>query len=446
VVLDRAEGTIVLIGLPQAATVAINGEDARPTWPMGQRAVDLQDISSAPRLTVSPGLYTVSVSAGTLGVFETSLSVADTQVAEVPVELRAGVTLLGVLGGDRVNARNLTRSLSETLSGLDDWMLVDKSEPGAALAARLGLDAATLREYAELPGVAVDWVGLQAAADRETPGSIYVLGVLSDDTWADEADLWVFPAAPGPARPDRLRVSLNDTEAVELFASNFSNPMPFERPWFGALMIDSEAAHGPVIVEVTEGGPAAAAGLQVGDTVVSIADAAVGSVRDVNDVFAAATPGSAMAVQVQRAAGTQIVELTLGTSPAVISPSEPGLVYSLISAALSRRLSGGEMEGPRWVLEMNRAAVLIHTGAWEAALDALRRIEDAPTGPGLGQAAIDYWLGIALSALGPNYNDSAIQLFQRAAAAPGGRLFHNDGPFVAPRARARLEALGAGGD
>jgi hypothetical protein len=446
VVLDRAQGTLVLVGLPQGASVTVNGEPARPTWPLGQRAAELQDAESAPRLTLTPGEYTVSVSAGTLGVFETTLSLADTQVAEVPISLRAGVTLLGVLGGDRVNARNLTEALTSTLSGLEDWVLVDKSATGVELAEGLDISAPLLREHADLPGVAVDWVGLQAAADRETPGSLYVLGVLSDDTWADAADLWVFPAAPGPARPDRLRVSLTDTAAVELFASNFTSPMPFERPWLGALMIDSMAAAGPLVVNVTEAGPAAAAGLQVGDTIVSIAETAVSSVRDANEVFAAATPGTTLAVQVQRSTGTAILELNLGTSPAVISPSEPGLVYSLISAALSRRLSGGELSGPRWVLEMNRAAVLIHTGAWEAALDALRRIEDAPTGPGLGQAAIDYWLGIALSALGPNYNDSAIQLFQRAAAAPDGRLFHNDGPFVAPRARARLEALGAGGD
>ncbi len=446
VVLDRAEGTIVLLGLPQGAAVTVNGETARPTWPLGQRASEQQDAGSAPRLVLSPGEYTISVAAGTLGVFETTLPLADTQIAEVPISLRAGVTLLGVLGGDRVNARNLTRALTDRLSSLEDWTLVDKSDPGAALVEGLGIDAPLLREHAEVPGVHVDWEGLQAAADRETPGSIYVLGVLSDDTWADEADLWVWPAAPGPASPDRLRVSLNDTAAVELFASNFTSPMPFERPWFGALMIDSEAAAGPLIVDVTEGGPAAAAGLQVGDTIVTIAGSAVGSVKAVNEVFAGAIPGAALAVQVQRAAGTEIVELILGTSPAVISPSEPGLVYSLISAALSRTLSGGEMSGPRWVLEMNRAAVLIHTGAWEAALDALRRIEGAPTEPGLGQAAIDYWLGIALSALGPNYNDSAIQLFRRAAAAPGGRLFHNDGPFVAPRARARLESLGADGN
>ena len=446
VVLDRTEGTLVLLGLPQEAAVTVNGATATPTWPQGQRASEQQDADSAPRVLLSPGEYTILVSAGTRGVFETTLSLEDTQVAEVPITLRAGVTLLGVLGGDRVNAGNLTRVLTESLSRLENWTLLDKSAPGAVLVEGLGINAQILREHAETPGAQVDWEGLQVAADRETPGSIYVLGVLSDDTWANEADLWVWPAAPGPASPDRLRVPLSDPAAVELFASNFVRPMPFERPWFGALMIDSDAATGPLVIDVTEGGPAAAAGLLVGDAIVTIGGTTVGNVRDASEVIARANPGAALAIQVQRETGTEIVELTLGTSPAVISPHEPDLVYSLISVALSSSLSGGEMVMPRWVLEMNRGAVLIHTGAWEAALDALRRIENAPVGPGLGQAAIDYWLGIALSALGPSYNDSAIQLFRSAAEAPGGRLFHNDGPFVAPRARARLEALGAGGN
>jgi hypothetical protein len=53
-------------------------------------------------------------------------------------------------------------------------------------------------------------------------------------------------------------------------------------------------------------------------------------------------------------------------------------------------------------------------------------------------------LGIALTALGPSYRDAAVQAFERAAAEPQARLFHNDGPYVAPRAAARLAALGGG--
>ena len=44
----------------------------------------------------------------------------------------------------------------------------------------------------------------------------------------------------------------------------------------------------------------------------------------------------------------------------------------------------------------------------------------------------------------PSRRSNAIDAFTRAAADPDARLFHNDGPWVAPRARARLTELGGG--
>ena len=77
---------------------------------------------------------------------------------------------------------------------------------------------------------------------------------------------------------------------------------------------------------------------------------------------------------------------------------------------------------------------------WDNAVRALREIR-APVGPWLGQAAVDYWLGIALSALGPTYTDTTRQAFTRASGVEGATLFYNEGPLIAPQARARLGAL-----
>jgi hypothetical protein len=139
-----------------------------------------------------------------------------------------------------------------------------------------------------------------------------------------------------------------------------------------------------------------------------------------------------------------VVEITLGSSPKVISPSDPELVYSVISASLAAEGADDSSDTPGWVVRLNEAAVLAHAGAWEEVVRMLRGIEDAPSGGGVGQAAVDYWLGIALTELGPTYRDRAIQAFERAAADPEARLFHNDGPWVAPRATARLAELGGG--
>jgi len=156
----------------------------------------------------------------------------------------------------------------------------------------------------------------------------------------------------------------------------------------------------------------------------------------------ATAAGTVVAVQVQRGAATQVVEITLGSSPRVISFSDPDLVYSVISASLAAEHTGDADAAPGWVVQLNQAAVLMHAGAWEDVVRMLRDIEDAPGGAGVGQATVDYWLGIALTALAPTYRPSAIDAFRRAAADPDARLFHNDGPWVAPRAAARLADLG----
>ena len=68
------------------------------------------------------------------------------------------------------------------------------------------------------------------------PGSVYVLGVLSDDLLATEASLWIWPAAPGPAQPELRIVRLDDDDALASIASTRSSGTPDGANWLrGAL-------------------------------------------------------------------------------------------------------------------------------------------------------------------------------------------------------------------
>ncbi len=53
----------------------------------------------------------------------------------------------------------------------------------------------------------------------------------------------------------------------------------------------------------------------------------------------------------------------------------------------------------------------------------------------------NYWLGLALSELGPDYIALARDSFESAAADRNGRLLHDDGALVWPLARARSSRL-----
>ena len=82
----------------------------------------------------------------------------------------------------------------------------------------------------------------------------------------------------------------------------------------------------------------------------------------------------------------------------------------------------------------------MRSGEWRRAAEALRGIE-APAGDGVGRATVEYLLGVTLLEVDrAAYRDTALGLIGRAAEGRA-RLESNDGPLLAPRARARLETL-----
>ncbi len=427
IVLEETSGDVVLEGLTAAAEVTIDGVAATPQWPAS---------GAAARLSLPPGTHLIEVSQGTTGVFATSVEVQDQQTKVVEVRLRPGLAFLGVLGGDERGSRDLRALLTAQLGAIDNWTVLDRTW-AAPVFESIQLTTDVLRAAAELPTGAPDWAEVQATMDREAPGTVYMLAVLNDDLLATYADLWIWTAAPGPPQPDRVRVGVESSADIAVLAGGFQTSALLAGTWLGALMVDVGDA--TVVISVTAGGPAESAGLRVGDRVVSIGGTVVAGAAAAGAIIDGATAGAALAVQVQRGAATEVIEVTLGSSPRVISFSDRALVYSVISASLAAEASGA---APSWVVQLNQAAVLMHAGVWDGAVRTLRGIEGAPSGPGVGESMVQYWLGIALTALGPGYRDSAAQAFQRAAAEPDARLFHNDGPWVAPRAVARLSELG----
>lgn len=432
VVLEETRGTVVLEGLPDGAEVTVDGAGATPQRPGGRG-------EGLPRLELSPGPHTIEVSQGTLGVFAASVDVVDQRSQTLQVRLRPGLAFLGVLGGDQRGVRELTELLVGTLGAIDNWTLLDRTSAEPAFAdANLTTDI--LRLAAVQPTPTPDWPAVQAEFDRQAPGSVYLLAVLNDDLLATHADLWIWSAAPGPPQPDRVTVRIGSSADIASLAGGFQTSAFLSGTWLGAQMVDVGDA--VMVTSVSAAGPAQSAGLMVGDRVVSIAGADITGAAAARRIVDATAAGTVVAVQVQRGAATQVVEITLGSSPRVISFSDPDLVYSVISASLAAEHTGDADAAPGWVVQLNQAAVLMHAGAWEDVVRMLRDIEDAPGGAGVGQATVDYWLGIALTALAPTYRPSAIDAFRRAAADPDARLFHNDGPWVAPRAAARLADLG----
>ncbi len=435
IVLQPQSGTLVLRSFPKDGTIKIDGRGVRPDNPG----------APVPEIGLLPGEYRLQVAAGPTRMFATDFSVADRQTVEVTVRLNPGLAFLGVLGGDEGRAADLARSLRLAFRASGSWALLDRGDVGPAILETAGFTAESARLAASSSGAAqLDYRALQRAVDRGAPGLIYAAAVLSDDLLPTHADVWIWAAAPGPARPERVRLTLGRQEEARQLVARFSPSFVLRRPWLGGLVVTSDAVPHPFVAYVTPQGPLEAAGVRTGDQIVAVARVPVFTGADVEARILAAETGETIDLGVQTSEGTRNVRVTLGASPRIYSEPIPGTLEPIAYTELALRLDE-QPASIAWVLRLNQALMLLRAGDYEGTVRALRDLRVPQNKNGVGQGTVDYYMGLALANAGGDYRELAIAALDRAAASGGARLGHHDGPWVAPRARARLLALGGGG-
>lgn len=435
IVLEEERGSLVFNEFPAGAEIRIDGETRRPDNPGARK----------PQVTLPPGSYHVTVAAGSSRMFSTQLRLADRQRMEIDVRLKPGMAFLGVLGGDEATASNLDQTLRLALADSGKWTLINRSAKAPQVLAGVGVTADALRTVeARSAGGArsgIDWKRVQQTVDREVPGLVYLVAVPSNDLVATHATLWIWPRSPGPSEPDRVRLPIGDPAALAELKESFNRTVRLERPWVGALVVDTDAAPHPVVVEVSPASPAEAAGLAIGDLIAGVAGVPVTSSAAFDERINAAEIGETLDLAVQSPGGPRPLELALGSSPDLLATRGEDL---LDSVAFTELVLLGERVSPdrSWIVELDQALILLRASEWAEAARRLRSIRAPQTSHGVGQATVDYLLGIALFGAGPDFLEGARQHFERASTTPGARLFHNDGAWVAPRAQARLTGLG----
>lgn len=436
IALEPMRGTVRLAGLMPQAVVSINGE---------QQARGAGDTAS---FDVPAGENTVTVDYRGVGRFVRRVDVGDGQAVGFEVELRPVLALLGVLGADEVSARDLEEGLQAFFRESEAWTVADETEAGPDLLAGSGFDVRRFRELGMASPTQigrVDWKPLQEACDRRIGASAYLVGVLSDDLFASSADLWILPAAPHLARPQKIRTRLGNRDTLFAALEPVGTRPRFVRPWLGVRLIETDAASGLVVLNVTDGSPAATAGLKPGELITEVGGTPVDRVAQLEAILRTAEPHTPLELEVSRGGTSRSVSLMLGSSPRVLPWTDPDTFYPLYLAWLEIEQTTGRSELEPWLVQLNQASALMGLGSWEEAIRLLRSIK-APSGGGVGQAMVDYWLGTALMRTDPaTYRDVALAAFTRAENAEGARLYHNDGPLIAPLARAGKKILTGGG-
>ena len=434
IVLEREEAVIGLTGLIEGATVLGNGRVLRPDWS-----------KSPPQVRLPPGAYDLSVTHGALGYFETSVVAADRRRIDIEIELRPALIYLGVLGDDPAGVRAMESAL-ESFRGAGAYSVLGRAAEGIAALAELGVDAETLRERATARRE-LDWNAIQEQVQARLPAALYFAAVLNDDLVADAVDLWWWPAAPGPARPDVRTVRIDsgrlEDGPLRRLAGALDPDLGRQTPRFGAVLIDSLTAGVPIVATVEPGGPAEEAGLRPAMEVLAIDGTAASSTLQLTAALEDLEPGGAVELEIQDRDTVFVLTVEPEWGWTGLDVFDPDL---LPSAAAARLLQELERSGdiPRWLLEFNLANLLLAGGDAAEAIRSLRTI-DAPGRSGLGRETVEYTVGLALQMLSDEgrdeYRARARAVFETLATAERGRLMSDAGPRVAPRARLQADAL-----
>lgn len=439
VVLESERAMLLLEGLPEDAMVYGNGREMRP------------DRSKfKPEVAVMPGRLGLVVTSGRQDYFETSVVVEDGAWLEVGVEMKPALAFLGTFGEDAAGLRAVASAI-EFLKDEGVHIVVDRTEQGRAVFAERGIDVSALRDWtaakSELP-----WHAIQARIQQETPAALYFAAVLNDDLAADSVDLWLWSAAPGPARPDVVSIDLRsgrfEGSALRRLARSLNPALEvgIQTPDLGVGLIESLKSDGLIVATVDPGGPAAAAGLLPGMEVEGI-EGEPASADQLTTALNRLQPGGGIEFAVggdEKEAAAVVIRPEWGWTQ--LDVLAPDLSRAAAAARLIREFDRAA-DAPRWLLELDLASLALAAGDPESAIRLLEAIE-APDRAGLGAETVRYTLGVALSDLADRGQDEERQrarsVFESLALTEHGRLYADEGPKVAPRARMRAAALAEG--
>lgn len=244
----------------------------------------------------------------------------------------------------------------------------------------------------------------------------------------------------GIAEPDVIELNLDQPDSVTTSLARLDRSLSFLAPSIGATVVDIVDVAGTVVAAVDANGPAARAGLQPGDIIVS-ADA-----QPVTDgvSFAASIAqrmdARPLPLEVRDRSGTRrSLTVSVQMRPRVIGSGDQTLLVNRTLVALRARLSESTDPVEQASIRLNLAAALTHLDAWSDARTELQQIT-LPDGPGVGPGTVQYMLGLCLANLGNRAEaESAFKL-----AAASNSLLTEDGPPVRELADVRLAELQRG--
>jgi hypothetical protein len=316
-----------------------------------------------------------------------------------------------------------------------------------------------LAEAAKEPGLAPDFWSSNPSDSISKEGKLVRWRQLADKLQAqglaaitsdatNPAIIRISLLAPGSSVASVVAINTEDPTSRTQAGETLGAPLPqFWRRSVGISVVDADHVHGAVIVRVNEGSAGARAGLKAGSTIVRAGGTTIESVADWDAALKKTAPGADLQIDV-KGPDQSAVKVTVAVAPEALPflPNSTSLRGSPLPAnvalvdlldATVRPASAPTDAAIVQAASINLAIVHKQLGNWQAALDALGKIDVAQLGDGAGVSAgtVAYLKGLCLEKL--DRDADAQTEFKKAAAARSARL-DVEGPLVWPLAQVKI--------
>ena len=241
----------------------------------------------------------------------------------------------------------------------------------------------------------------------------------------------------GSSQPDVLEVSLDNPESIRAAIAKLDQTPSFFRPSIGLTAIDVADLTGAVVIALDANGPAAKAGVQLGDVLLKANGQVITDAVALTTTLAGHKTNDDVTLELKARAGTlKRAALKVFMTPRLIGVADQTLLANSIVANLRARLAAQVDPLEESVIRLNIAAALAHLEAWSDARAELQRVK-LPDGPGVANGTVLYLLGLCADKLG---NRSEAEATLKAASASDS-LLTEDGPSIKEVAEAKLAEL-----
>ena len=255
---------------------------------------------------------------------------------------------------------------------------------------------------------------------------------------ADRNDVLVSLLASGSSEPDVIELKVDSPESAARAQAQLDVAMQLLRPSIGLVAIDILDSTGPVVARVDKAGPAAAAGLSPGDTIVAANGKPVPDVGALTNALTSLAPDARLMLDTKDRAGlAKRPELKPVLAARALALTDQTVLFNKHLLDLRYRLASAGSTPEEPVVRQNIAIALMRLGNWTDARAELDKVR-LPDGPGVSGGTIQYLVGLCYEAAG-QFGEA--EKAWALAAQQKEAILSEDGPLITEMAAAKLDRL-----